>query len=119
VAAIQEHVTAVLRSIPKEAFAEFPEAVWTLPTVCCEGWRLFWRPIKLICIFCFVRFLVPFIELFRRTTYKLHEAGESPRKKHNNRVGCVKTSKVRCILYKRNISWQIFIDVNTKFHPNP
>jgi hypothetical protein len=27
VAAIQEHVTAVLRSIPKEAFAEFPEAV--------------------------------------------------------------------------------------------
>jgi hypothetical protein len=27
VAAIQERVTAVLRSIPKEAFAEFPEAL--------------------------------------------------------------------------------------------
>jgi hypothetical protein len=22
-----------------------------LPTVCCEGWRLFWRPIKLICLY--------------------------------------------------------------------
>jgi hypothetical protein len=41
VAAIQERVTAVLRSIHKEAFAEFPEALSTLPTVCCEGWRLF------------------------------------------------------------------------------
>jgi hypothetical protein len=27
VSAIQERVTAVLRSIPKEAFAEFPEAL--------------------------------------------------------------------------------------------
>jgi len=27
VATIQEHVTAVLRSIPTEAFAEFPEAL--------------------------------------------------------------------------------------------
>jgi hypothetical protein len=22
-----------------------------LPTVCCEGWQLFWRPIKLICLY--------------------------------------------------------------------
>jgi hypothetical protein len=22
-----------------------------LPTVCCEGWRLFWSPIKLICLY--------------------------------------------------------------------
>ena len=54
VAVIQEHVTAVLRSIPKQPFAEFPEALWTLQRVCCEGWRLFWRPVKIICIFCFV-----------------------------------------------------------------
>jgi hypothetical protein len=38
--------------------------------LCCEGWRLFWRPIKLIylyLLFCF--FLVPSTEHFRHTTY--------------------------------------------------
>jgi hypothetical protein len=38
--------------------------LWTLPTVCCEGWRLFWRPIKLICLYLLFCFLVPFTELF-------------------------------------------------------
>ena len=50
---------------------QFPEALWTLPKVCCEEWRLFWRPIKLICLyllFCLF-FLIPFTELFRHTTY--------------------------------------------------
>jgi hypothetical protein len=48
--------------------ATFPEALWTLPTVCCEGWWLFWRPIKLIylyLLFC----LFSFTEHFRHTTY--------------------------------------------------
>jgi hypothetical protein len=41
-----------------------------LPTVCCEGWRLFWRPIKLISLYLlYCCFLVPFTELFRHTTY--------------------------------------------------
>jgi hypothetical protein len=30
---------------------QFPEALWTLPIVCCEGWRLFWRSMKLICLY--------------------------------------------------------------------
>jgi hypothetical protein len=30
---------------------QFPKALWTSPRVCCEGWRLFWRPIKLICLY--------------------------------------------------------------------
>jgi hypothetical protein len=35
---------------------QFPEALWTLPTECCEGRRLFWGQIMLICLyllFCF------------------------------------------------------------------
>lgn len=46
----QECVTAVLQSIPKKDLRwQFPEALWTLQKACCEGWRLFWRPIKEIC----------------------------------------------------------------------
>ena len=30
---------------------QFPEALWTLPKVCCEEWRLFWRSINLICLY--------------------------------------------------------------------
>jgi hypothetical protein len=42
VAAIQERVTTVLRSIPKEAFANsFQKLYEPLSTVCCGGWRLF------------------------------------------------------------------------------
>jgi hypothetical protein len=41
VAAIQKGVTAVLRSISKQAFADSFQKLYELPTVCCEGWRLF------------------------------------------------------------------------------
>jgi hypothetical protein len=35
----------------------------------CNGWRLFWRPMKLICLYLlFCLFLVPFTELLRHTT---------------------------------------------------
>ena len=30
---------------------KFPEALWTLPKVFCEGWQLFRRPMKLICLY--------------------------------------------------------------------
>jgi hypothetical protein len=41
-----------------------------LPIVCCEGWRLFWRPIKLISLyllFCF--FSGTIHRTFRHTVY--------------------------------------------------
>jgi hypothetical protein len=48
VAVIQERVTAVLRSIHKEAFAEIFQKFYELcRAVCCEGWQLFWLSIKL------------------------------------------------------------------------
>ena len=30
---------------------QFQEALWKLPKVCCEGWRLFWRSMNLICLY--------------------------------------------------------------------
>jgi len=41
VAAIQEHVTVVLRSIPKDAFADSFQKLYECCQKCCEGWRLF------------------------------------------------------------------------------
>jgi hypothetical protein len=41
--------------------------------VCCEGWRLFWRPIKLICLYHLFCFLVPFTELIIHTTYNFFQ----------------------------------------------
>jgi hypothetical protein len=38
-----------------------------LPKVCCEGWRLFWRPLKLICLY--LLFCV-FSGTTRRTLYR-------------------------------------------------
>jgi hypothetical protein len=41
-AAIQERVTGVLRSIPKEAFADsFPKLYKRCQPCSCEGWRVF------------------------------------------------------------------------------
>ena len=38
--------------------------------MCCEGWRLFWRPINLVCLnLVFCCFLIPYTELFRYTLY--------------------------------------------------
>jgi hypothetical protein len=41
VAAIQERVTAVLRSIPKKAFAANFQKLYERCRRCLEGWRLF------------------------------------------------------------------------------
>jgi hypothetical protein len=41
VAAIQEPVTAVLLSIPKQAFADSIQKLYERYQQCCEGWRLF------------------------------------------------------------------------------
>jgi methylmalonyl-CoA mutase cobalamin-binding subunit len=41
VAAIQERVTAVLRSILTEAFADSFHKLYERCQQCCEGWRLF------------------------------------------------------------------------------
>jgi hypothetical protein len=41
VAAIQEHVTVVLRLILKEAFADSLQKLYERYHQCCEGWRLF------------------------------------------------------------------------------
>jgi hypothetical protein len=63
-------IIVILHNTLLATFIKLPEALWTLPIMCCEGWRLFWRPIKLICLyFCFVCFLVPFTKLFRHTMY--------------------------------------------------
>jgi hypothetical protein len=63
VAAIQERVTTVLRSIPKEAFAD------SFQNLCerCQQRVVKANKVNLFvsCVF----FLVPFTELFRHTTY--------------------------------------------------
>jgi hypothetical protein len=52
VAAIQERVTAVLWSIPKVAFPDSFQKLNERCQQCVEkGWRLFWRPIRLICLY--------------------------------------------------------------------
>jgi len=49
-AEIQEWVTGSTIDSYRGLCWQFPEALWMLPKVCCEGWWLFWRPIKLICL---------------------------------------------------------------------
>jgi hypothetical protein len=70
-AAIQERVTAVLRSIPKEAFADSFQKLYDRcqPCVVYDGDYFEGQYSYFICIFFFVCFLVPFTELFRHTTY--------------------------------------------------
>jgi hypothetical protein len=67
VVAIQEHVTAVLRLIPKEAFADSFQKLYER----CQKCVLKANKVNFFCIFGFVCFLVPFTELFRHTTYRV------------------------------------------------
>jgi hypothetical protein len=71
VAATQERVTAVLRSIPKEACADSFQKLFEHCQQCAvKDGDYFEGQISLIfCIFCFVCFLVPFTKHFRHTTH--------------------------------------------------
>jgi hypothetical protein len=76
--------------------------------VCCEGWRLFWRPIKLICLYLlfFFCFLVTFTELFRHTTeMKYHNQHNDPRKTEDKLLGLTVTRSLpRTVADTRNYS---------------
>jgi hypothetical protein len=74
VAAIQERVAAILRSIPKEAFADSSQKLYERCQQCVvkDGDYLKTNEVNLfVSIFCFVCFLVPFTELLRHTTYSV------------------------------------------------
>jgi methylmalonyl-CoA mutase cobalamin-binding subunit len=64
-AAIQQRVTAVLRSIPKETFADSFQKIYERCQQCVvkDGDYFAGQSSEVICIFCFV-FLVPFTEPF-------------------------------------------------------
>jgi hypothetical protein len=64
VAAIQECVTAILRSIPKEAFADSFQKLYKGFQQCVVKDGDYFEGQ----IFCFVCFLLPFTEPFRHTT---------------------------------------------------
>jgi hypothetical protein len=70
-AAIQERVTAVLQSIPKEAYADSFQKLYERCQQCVvkDGDYFEGEESYFVCIFCLVCFLVPFTEIFRHTTY--------------------------------------------------
>jgi hypothetical protein len=81
VVAIQERVTAVLRSIPKEAFADSFQKLYERYQQCVvkNGDYFQCQKSSFLCIFCFVCFVVPFTELLDTPRVKYNLVTNQPK----------------------------------------